>query len=791
MERSRVPEFLAQLLKRLGRDYPLAVLLQMQFINTLFMIILASILAHQNAEFNKFQANHLLIFATIVMLLKNFSLLVQFYYQHSDMFSRLQAYSSQQERDVTAELELRAWKQATAATKDYIFSEFIQQMILVLIPTLVYGFFILHLSIAQVVYLGVTIFVVSIINFIFENLTLDQWFEPIFQVLIPKQFEASLAGMRGMRLWTKLSITIVGLFISVILLVISTGYHQVQVLSASVSAAMDMATIASQRIMMIGIITIFLAGLISTRLIFYFSTPFQKLINVFKEVENGNLGKRMQVNTPDEFGELNIYFNHMITRLQQLTTSLEQQVAERTLKLSLSNEQLLYELAERKRIEEKLSYSALHDALSDLPNRTLFIDRLQHAIQHSKRHENYTYAVFFLDLDRFKVINDSLGHNVGDLLLIESARCLLNCVRSEDTVARLGGDEFVILIEDLESKADYMAIADRIQHDMAVPTDLEGHKVFVSVSMGIVLNTDHYNNPEDVLRDADIAMYRAKRNGRGCNVIFDSSMLDGAISRMELESDLRNALENDEFIIHYQPILDMRQNKITGFEALVRWQHPKRGLLLPAEFITTAEDMGLIIPLGYWVMDQSCRQLRVWQKAYPTTPQLTMNVNLSTRQFIDVNLVDKVAEILKKNQMNPGCLNLELTESILIEDSKSTSMILEQLRDLGTQVQIDDFGTGYSSLGYLNTLPIDTLKIDRSFIHRLGGERNGSDIVQMILALAHSLGMKVIAEGVETDDQFAILKGLDCEYMQGFLFAKAVDYQKATELLGKSSSVLG
>jgi diguanylate cyclase (GGDEF)-like protein len=459
---------------------------------------------------------------------------------------------------------------------------------------------------------------------------------------------------------------------------------------------------------------------------------------------------------------------------------------DRMLEVSQSKEQLQVELTERKRAEEQLVYTALHDPLTDLPNRVLFMDRLQHAMERAKRHKNNMYAVLFLDLDRFKVVNDSRGHKAGDLLLIESAHRLAVCMRSVDTVARLGGDEFVILLEDIQDPMDATRVADRIQHDLALPYDLEGHQVFVSISMGIVLSEARYERPDDILRDADIAMYRAKGLGRGRYEIFDPEMLARVMTRLELESDLRKALERREFIVHYQPIQDLKTDRIVGFEALVRWQHPTRGLIPPAEFIPISEENGLIVPLGYWVLDKACQQIREWQVQYPADPPLTISVNLSTRQCIQPDLIQRIVDVLQKNNLDANSLKLELTESLIVEDSESISAMLSELRAFGIQVQIDDFGTGYSALSYLHTLPIDTLKIDRTFINRLGINGSGSDIVRTILTLAHNLGMKVVAEGVETDDQLSKLKAMDCEYVQGFLFSKPVDSKMAGTLLGRS-----
>ncbi len=404
------------------------------------------------------------------------------------------------------------------------------------------------------------------------------------------------------------------------------------------------------------------------------------------------------------------------------------------------NQNLQAELTQRKLTEDRLSYISVHDPLTDLPNRVLFIDRLSHAMERTKRHKDIMYAVFFLDLDRFKVVNDSLGHGVGDKLLVESSQRISACMRGEDTVARLGGDEFVILLEDIEDAADAIQVAERIQNSLAMPYDLDGHMIFVFASMGIVLTDTNYENPDDVLRDADIAMYRAKGQGLGHYKIFDPSMLDRVMTRLELETDLRKALENQQFIVHYQPILDMANQRIIGFEALVRWQHPTKGLIPPAEFIPTAEETGLIIPLGYWVLDEACHQIHAWNGQYSFDPPLTINVNLSSRQCEQPDLVQKISDILRKNRLDASQLKLELTESLVIKDSELISNMLSELRELGIQVQIDDFGTGYSSLSYLHTLPIDTLKIDRSFISRLGGKNNGAEIVQTILIVGTQPG---------------------------------------------------
>jgi diguanylate cyclase (GGDEF)-like protein len=438
---------------------------------------------------------------------------------------------------------------------------------------------------------------------------------------------------------------------------------------------------------------------------------------------------------------------------------------------------------ERKRAEEKLSYNAFHDELTGLPNRMLFIDRLGHVIDLSRRRKDQWFAVLFLDLDRFKTVNDSLGHVLGDQLLVSASQRLLTCLRTSDTIARFGGDEFVILLEDLDGTRKATLIADRILKQMMLPFNLAGHEVVISTSIGIVFSTQVYKRPEEVLRDADIAMYRAKALGRGRYVVFNTAMRTHVVAHMELENNLRLAIEREELVLHYQPILSLKTEKIIGFEALVRWNHPEKDLIRPADFIPFAEETGLIIPMGKWVLIEACRQMSAWHKQYPCDPPLTISVNLSNKQFAQPDLFEQIEHAINEAGFDAHYLQVEIAESVIMENAELVIATLRRLRQMGVQVQIDDFGTGYSSLVYLHMLPINAIKIDRSFISGSGIQNNGLEIAQTIVRLAHDLKVEAIAEGVETQAQLEKLQKLECEYAQGYHISRCLEKSAAEQLL--------
>lgn len=446
----------------------------------------------------------------------------------------------------------------------------------------------------------------------------------------------------------------------------------------------------------------------------------------------------------------------------------------------------IIDITKYKKTEEQLLHDAFHDSLTGLSNRALFMNRLEHAFDLSKRRQNYLFAVLFIDLDRFKIVNDSLGHKWGDRLLIEFVERLVPCLRSGDTIARIGGDEFAILLEDINYINDATAVAERLQKLLEEPFILNGQEVIISASIGIALSAvENYQNPEEIIRDADIAMYRAKAMGKARHQVFEPDMDFANLTFLQIENDLRQAIDSNEFQIQYQPIVSLATGLIIGFEALVRWQHLTKGIISPAEFIPVAEQTGLIIPVGYWVLRSACHQMSIWQNLFPFDPPLTINVNLSGKQFFQADLVPKIIIILEETGLKPNSLKLEITESAIIENPEAAATKLLQLKDLGVQLYIDDFGTGYSSLSFMHRFPFDALKIDTSFIGNMGADSESSEIVKSIVNLAHNLGIYVVAEGVETSSQLEKLRAMGCNngQGQGYFFSKPLSAEDVEVLL--------
>ena len=440
------------------------------------------------------------------------------------------------------------------------------------------------------------------------------------------------------------------------------------------------------------------------------------------------------------------------------------------------------DITENKRAEHRLLKDALHDTLTALPNRALFTDRVAQAIVRCERHPDYLFAVLFLDLDRFKVINDSLGHSYGDQVLIEMATRLRECIREVDTVARLGGDEFAILLEDLDSEEMAELVARRINFSLAQPFRLASREIVSNVSIGVAFSSLGYDRPDEMIRDADIAMYQAKTQGRSRHVVFEKGMHLRAITQLETETDLRRAIERNEFTLHYQPVVSMRNGKLDGFEALARWRHPKRGFIPPSDFITIAEETGLIIPIGRIILRQACTQMQKWAKKYPRS-RFGISVNISPKQFADPTFLEDVRQVLAQTGLSGRRLSIEITEGAIMENPHEVTMRLMELRKLGIDLHVDDFGTGYSSLSHLHRFPIDALKVDRSFVITMGESNENLEIVRTIVALAHNLKLKTVAEGVETKKDLDQLKKLKCDFAQGYYFSRPMTAKKATDYL--------
>jgi diguanylate cyclase (GGDEF)-like protein/PAS domain S-box-containing protein len=448
------------------------------------------------------------------------------------------------------------------------------------------------------------------------------------------------------------------------------------------------------------------------------------------------------------------------------------------------------DVTDRVLAQERLRHEALHDALTGLPNRDLLIERLEYAINRSKRQENYHFAVLFLDLDRFKVINDSLGHLAGDQLLIAIAKKLQFLLRETDLAVRMGGDEFVILLDEIKGIKEAIRATERIFAELRLPLMMGGREIYITTSIGIVFGTKDYVEASHLLRDADIAMYRAKNEGKARYEIFDPEMHRDAIKRLHLENDLRQGIEREEFILYYQPIVELATNQLVGFETLVRWQHPTEGLKSPGDFIAVAEETGLISSLDYWVLRRACQQLASWQTVFPNISTMKVSVNLSAQDLRRHDLLEVVDRVLAETGLPGNSLTLEITESMLIEDVEATINRLRQLKERGIAISIDDFGTGYSSLSYLHRLPVDNLKVDRSFVNQMQEGRRNHQIVETIVTLSEHLKLDTIAEGIETVQQLERLQELGYKFGQGYLFSKPLSEEATEALLGRKSTLI-
>lgn len=497
------------------------------------------------------------------------------------------------------------------------------------------------------------------------------------------------------------------------------------------------------------------------------------LDDVFDKVAAFMIGGADYITKPFQIEEVLVRVHNQLAlkaaqqEICQLNAQLEERIEERTQQLIATNHRLLE--------------MALYDDLTGLVNRTAFMEQLKQALYRAKIDSAYQFAVLFLDCDRFKVVNDSLGHLVGDVLLKEIAKPLRSIVRQDDTLARLGGDEFAILLSKISDLSSAVLVAERILAIFQQPFCFDSYEIFINISIGIALSSPDYEQPEHILRDADTAMYRAKALGKGQYQVFTSAMHKDARQLLKLQTDLHRAIVHKEFTVYYQPVVDLRTGLIAGFEALVRWLHPQHGLVLPNSFLSIAEETGLICLIDSWVMEQACRQLYQWQQQ--GFPYLQIYINLAAQKLSQATLVEEIDRILAETGLDANSLKLEITESSMMQNLQSTRLVLQQLRERGIELSVDDFGTGYSSLGQLQAFPVNTLKIDRSFVGRLDGTTKNLGLIPVILSIAQVMNIDVVAEGIETIEQLTQLRDLGCHFGQGFLFAKPLDAQDVTQLI--------
>ncbi|MEM7554948.1 MAG: EAL domain-containing protein [Cyanobacteria bacterium P01_A01_bin.84] len=513
------------------------------------------------------------------------------------------------------------------------------------------------------------------------------------------------------------------------------------------------------------------------------------LDDVFDKVKAFQVGGSDYITKPFEFEEVLVRIQNQLAfqtaqkEIQQLNSTLEERIKERTQELENTLQRLRQEIGERRNLQNQLIDIALHDSLTGLPNRLLFVQQLKKALSRAKQEKSYRFAVLFLDCDRFKMVNDSLGHLIGDELLLAISARLQSVLNNQDTLARFGGDEFAILLEELTDIETAITVAEKILEKLSLAFNLSRYEIFMNASIGIIWGNHEYEQPEHLLRDVDTAMYRAKDNGRARYHIFNPLMHQEAIKLLELENDLRRAIDREEFLLYYQPIISLTTGKISGFEALVRWQHPSRGLLSPNDFIPLAEETGLIVAINTWVLETACQHLNHWQNNFAGKWQINISINLSTRLFSQPDLISKIDKIIETTQVNPNYLELEITETAIMEYSQSAKDIIKNLRQREIRLIMDDFGTGYSSLTYLHSLPVSGLKIDQSFVKIMQSNPDNMGLVPAIVSIAHSMGISAIAEGVETKKQLSQLRSFNCDFAQGYLFSEAVSHDKVLSII--------